>query len=251
MAIPRNILVVGNGPSYTQIDYRLLPKKYKVMRFNEFFKEDKYYVGEKVDYFLVYSVHLDSFYYKMRLINMNGEYEIDMINGIYATVLFEPNKHFPTVKLATHLIQQNIAIAEFRSFYEYYYEQYLPTGIQGIALAAVLGFNNIYLAGFDLFSDSSISQHPWDKEKLSQEQYSHVSKRHPQNMQTDFLALLQKQFPSTKFLSVCKNSPINQYVKTAPVICPKANYIVKPKDKNRITDVEVPDIIKNKKRDFL
>ena len=246
---PRNILVIGNGHSFTQMDYRCLPKKYKVMRFNEFYKEDKYYAGKRVDYVLGYSRHLDEDYYKLRLINMSGEYEIDMINGVYTTVMFEPNKHFPTVKMATDLIQQNIAIAEFRCFYEYYYEQYLPTGMQGIALAAVLGFKNIYLAGFDLFLDPV--QHPWNKEQASPDLFSHIHKRHPQNMQAEFLELLQKEFPNTIFLSVCENSPINQYIKKGPIVCHEPCFILESKGENRIVSIDVPELIKNKERKFL
>jgi alpha-2,3 sialyltransferase len=245
-----NILVAGNGHSFTEIDYRRLPKEYKVMRFNEFYKEDKYYIGKKVDYFVCYSRALEELYYKLRLVNMSDEYEIDMINGFYATVLFEPNKHFPTVKLATKLIQENAAIAEFRCFYEYYYEQYVPTGIQGIALAAVLGFNNIYLAGFDMFLDTA-AMHPFDEEKMTQEKFSHIHERHPQNMQTDFLALLQKQFPNTKFLSVSEKSPLSQYIKMAPIIQNEPCYVVEPKDEeSRLKTIDVPERIKNKNRDF-
>jgi len=245
-----SILVVGNGDSFIEIDYRRLPKEHKVMRFNEFYKEDKYYVGKKVDYFLGYSRSLDENYYSVRLLNTSGEYEVDMLNGIYATVLFEPNKHFPTVKLATHLIQQNVAIAEFRCFYEYYYEQYLPTGMQGIALAATLGFNNIYLAGFDLFLNPVVS-HPFDEEKHSEESFLQVHKRHPQDMQIEFLSLLQKEFPNTKFLSICENSAINQYVKMAPIIHSEPCYIAELKGENRLKSINVPECVKDKNRMFL
>ena len=245
-----NILVIGNGDSFTQIDYQRLPEKYKVMRFNEFYKEDKYYAGKKVDYVLGYSKHLDETYFKLRIIHMNGEYEIDSIHGMYATVLFETNKHFPSVKLATPLIQENIAIAEFRCFYEYYYEQYLPTGMQGIALAATLGFDNIYLAGFDFFLNSD-SSHPWDKEKLTLDQYSHIHSRHPQNIQIEFLKLLQQEFPKTKFLSVSEKSPINQYIEMAPVISQNTNYSIESKKEDRTIDITIPECVRNKERRFL
>lgn len=245
-----NILVVGNGHSFTKIDFKRLPEQYKVMRFNDFFKEDKYYVGRKVDYCIGYSRCLDDDYYRWRTVNMAGEYEIDMINGIYTTVLFEPNKHFPTVKLATHLIQQNPAIAEFRSFYEYYHEQYLPTGIQGIALAAVLGFKNIYLAGFDFFLDTNTGAHPWDNEKLSKETFTHIHHRHPLEIQIDFIKLLQKEFQSIKIMSCSEASPISKYIELAPIVRKDYEYFIEPKSENRIQDIQVPDLIKNKNRDF-
>jgi len=185
-----SILVCGNGPSFTQIDYRRLPQNYRKMRFNHFFLEEKYYIGKEVDYYVCYSKALDSCYFNLRYVHYKNEYEVDMHNGIYATVMFEPNKHFPTVKMATPLIQKNIAVAEFRSFYEYYWRQYLPTGIQGIALAAALGFKNIFLAGFDLFIDSGDF---FDK-NFDKATSNSSLERHPTEMSSKFLELLQKEY---------------------------------------------------------
>jgi alpha-2,3 sialyltransferase len=245
----KNILVVGNGHSFTEIDFRRLPNEYKIMRFNEFYMEDKYYAGKKVDYCLGYSKSLDDDYYKWRVMDMSGEYNIDMLNGIYATVMFEPNKHFPTVKMATKLIQENRAIAEFRSFYEYYHEQYLPTGIQGIALAAVLGFKNIFLVGFDFFSQDKTNQHPWDTEEVSKETFSHIHQRHPLDIQIDFIRLLQNEFPDANILSVTETSPVNEYLALAPVIRKNYKFIIEKKE-NRIKEIIVPERVKNKNRDF-
>ena len=247
----KNILVVGNGHSFTEIDYSRLPEEFKVMRFNDFYKEDKYYVGRRVDYCLCYSQKLDTKYYCWRVVNMSGEYEIDMLNGIYAAVLFEPDKHFPSVKLLSPLIQQNIAIAEFRCFYEYYHELYLPTGIQGIALAAILGFDNVFLAGFDLAINPN-ALHPWENEdEISRDKLSHFRNRHPVDIQVEFLALLKGQFQNTRFLSVCENSQINQYIEKAPVIRDDLEFTIEPKPENRTRIIDVPDRIKIKNRDFL
>ena len=245
-----NILIVGNGHSYAEIDYRRLPSEYKIMRFNDFYKEDKYYIGKRVDYCLCYSKQLEQIYYRWRTLNnmkVDG-YEIDIINGIYATVLFEQNKHFPSVKMATHLIQQNIAIAEFRSFYEYYHEQYLPTGIQGIALAEVLGFDNIYIAGFD-FGLNTISLHKWDDSESSSDELMRFHNRHPLEMQIEFINLLKTQYKNTKLLSVCEKSPINKYINKGPIIYENINYVIQPKI-NHLIEISIPDIINNKDRDF-
>jgi hypothetical protein len=39
----------------------------------------------------------------------------------------------------------------------YYYRQYLPASMLAVALAAGMGYENIYLVGFDLFSDEKRS----------------------------------------------------------------------------------------------
>ena len=42
------IIIAGNGPSLKEIDYKRLPKEYDVFRCNQFFFEDKYYLGKDV-----------------------------------------------------------------------------------------------------------------------------------------------------------------------------------------------------------
>jgi len=235
----KNILVCGNGPSCGEIDFTRVPEDIKVMRMTNFFLEEKYYAGKRVDYYVDYAKRLDNQYFNVRTINDKKEYDIDMENTWW-TVLFESNPHFPTVKSCTELIQRTPLIAEFRCFYEYYYGQYLPTGMQAIALAFCLGFNNIYIAGFDLFSDpnkmhvhpeSMVSREivsklkktsPYETEKPNfnsmEEKFNHLHKTHPKSMQVDFIKLLIDLFPKSRILSVCESSVINEYVCVAEKI---------------------------------
>jgi len=137
-----SVLVCGNGPSCGDIDFTRVPDDAKVMRMTNFYLEDKYYAGKRVDYYVDYAKRLEQQYFNIRIINKKHEYDIDMEN-LWWTVLFEKNPHFPTIKSCTELIQEQPMIAEFRCFYEYYYGQYLPTGMQAIALAVCLGFSYV------------------------------------------------------------------------------------------------------------
>jgi alpha-2,3 sialyltransferase len=248
-----NIFVVGNGPSVAEIDFRRLPKDIKYFRMTNFFFEDKYYAGKKVDYYIEYVLRLENQYFNLHQLNERGEYLVDK-NKIYITVT-GPKEYFPTIIPATPLIQQNKAIAEFRAFYQFYYGQFLSTGITAIALAMVLGFKNIYLAGFDMFSNP-VRAHLYDDGKmeklLRQEIYNNkldnnvgggqktkynndsatvesILKNHPTDMQIKFLNLLKTEFRDARLYSVCELSPINQYVDLAPVIYDAAWYL--PEDK--------------------
>jgi alpha-2,3 sialyltransferase len=247
-----NILVLGNGPSFTKIDYNMLPQSFKVMRCNTFYLEDKYYAGKQVDYYLFYALCIDEMYFNLRAVHAKKEYNVDLINGIYATVMSEQNKHFPTVKMATPLIQQNPAIAEFRCFYEYYYEQYVPTGLQAIALAAVLGFKNIFLTGFDMFADSNDFMHPFDKNKESQDMFKWSLDRHPMQVQIDFITLLRKEFSNQNFYSVSPESPLNKIVPLAPKnIAAPPRFLPQEKDMDRTLNLLTPpELCKDKNRDF-
>ncbi|MBT0881304.1 alpha-2,3-sialyltransferase, partial [Campylobacter sp. 2018MI27] len=43
-----NLIVAGNGPSLKNIDLNSMPKEYDVFRCNQFYCEDKYYLGKNI-----------------------------------------------------------------------------------------------------------------------------------------------------------------------------------------------------------
>ncbi|MDR0605717.1 MAG: hypothetical protein LBG80_15595 [Bacteroidales bacterium] len=257
-----NILVVGNGPSAAAIDFRRLPQDVRFMRMTNFFFEEKYYAGKRVDYYTDYIKRLDNQYFNIRNLNERGEYDVNMQN-IYITVMFEQNYHFPTVKLATPLIQQNPAIAEFRCFYEYYYGQYIPTGIAAIALAASLGFEQVYLTGFEFLSNpadhyyrinapvyNSIFSELLNTKKSydSTSGNEAVPQKHPVEMSIKFLELLKREFLTTRFLSVTESSSITRHVGLAPLIYEYPWYVPEDKPANYLRDwLPLPDSMPSRK----
>ena len=42
------IIIAGNGPSLAQIDYTRHPKDFDVFRCNQFYFEDKYFLGKNI-----------------------------------------------------------------------------------------------------------------------------------------------------------------------------------------------------------
>jgi alpha-2,3 sialyltransferase len=258
----KGILVVGNGPSAAAIDFRRLPRNVKFMRMTNFFFEEKYYAGKRVDYYTEYIKRLDNQYFNIRSLAERKEYDIDMQN-VYITVMFEANKHFPSVKMATPLIQQNPAVAEFRCFYEYYYGQYLPTGIAAIALAASLGFKQVYLTGFDFFSNDSEHCYKTDPPVFnlafselrdtgelydSATSKENVQQKHPTEMTIQFLELLKKEFSTTQFLSVSESSLITRHVGLAPVMYEDSWYVPEDKPTNYLRDwLPLPDSMPSRK----
>lgn len=47
------IIIAGNGFSIDQINYKRLPKKFDIFRVNNFYFKKKYYLGLKVDHYLI------------------------------------------------------------------------------------------------------------------------------------------------------------------------------------------------------
>lgn len=249
------ILVVGNGPSCAEIDFSSVPKNAKIMRVSGFFREEKYYVGKSVDYYVDYFRRIDDVYFTIRTLKDNGEYDINL-QEIWMTVMDSPNPFFPAVKDCTGFIQQNKLIAEFRNFYMYYYGQYVPTGLQALALAFCLGYETIYAAGFDLLSDKH-NMHPFPvdvndiirveniksiseyethvgNDFTEEKRYEKVMKNHPVDMQVRFIQLLKELFPKTQLLSVTDNSPINELIGKAPKLYDDKWYVPQQKPATRI-----------------
>jgi alpha-2,3 sialyltransferase len=269
-----NILVCGNGPSCREIDFTRIPKNVKVMRMTNFFFEEKYYAGKCVDYYVEYAKRLENQYFNIRTLNEKNEYDIDMEN-LWWTVLSESNPHFPIIKSCTEFIQKNPMIAEFRCFYEYYYGQYLPTGMQALALAVCLGFKNIYIAGYDLFSNpnhlyafpvgkrvfETVKNYKhaslydtasvYDKTSMAastQAGYEYLQNTHPTSMQVEFLHLLTKLYPKTHILSVCESSAINEHITLAQRLFEKPWYLPLKKPDDRTTDwYPLPDTMPGKR----
>jgi len=240
------------------------------MRVTNFYLEEKYYVGKRVDYYVDYHKRIVDQYFNIRTINSRKEYDIDMENTWW-TVMPGSNPHFPTAKSCTEFIQRVPLIAELRCFYEYYYGQYLPTGMQALALAVCLGFDNVYLAGFDLFSDTkdlhvykAIEQKCVERvrnyeraeydtpplQDMSAKSISaHTSKVHPTFMQVELIQLLSKLFPETRLLSVCESSAINEHVLMGEKLTDKPWYHPQGKPENRTTDwYTLPDNMPSSKR---
>ncbi|MGC6406569.1 alpha-2,3-sialyltransferase, partial [Bisgaard Taxon 45] len=56
-------VVAGNGQSLAEIDYSLLPEKYDVFRCNQFYFEERYFLGKKIKaVFFTPKVFLEQYY---------------------------------------------------------------------------------------------------------------------------------------------------------------------------------------------
>ena len=80
----KSIIIAGNGPSLAHIDYRRMPKNAKILRLNNFFFEDKYYLGQNVDYYLTDAGYLEGMYFNLHNLNERRQYNI---KDVYITNL--------------------------------------------------------------------------------------------------------------------------------------------------------------------
>ena len=78
-------IVAGNAPSLAEIDYNRLPLDYDVFRCNQFYFEDKYYLGKNIKAVTFATQTFAEQIYTTLELNRRSEYNIESI--------FIPNHH--------------------------------------------------------------------------------------------------------------------------------------------------------------
>jgi len=242
----KKIIICGCGPSITRIDYRRFPKDAAVFRMNNFFFEDKYYAGRKVDYYYTDFGFLRNQFFNLYNLNENKEYDIDTI---YSNQ--NPKRVMPTVEDIDTVIFQNKNFSEYICFYDRYYKYWLSGGIRAVFAAVMLGYDEIYMVGFDFYSNEN---YPWKNvdhpvlmkytPRDSDDNIKNVINRyHPTEVQIKALELV-KNTTKAKLYSICENTPLNNYVEMAPIINDTDdNYIVEEKKESYTKDwLNLPEI---------
>ncbi|EMA0254919.1 alpha-2,3 sialyltransferase, partial [Campylobacter jejuni] len=71
----KKVIIAGNGPSLKEIDYSRLPNDFDVFRCNQFYFEDKYYLGKKCKAVFYNTYIFFEQYYTLKHLIQNQEYE--------------------------------------------------------------------------------------------------------------------------------------------------------------------------------
>lgn len=75
----KKVIISGNGPSLKEIDYSRLPNDFDVFRCNQFYFEDKYYLGKKFKAVFYNPGLFFEQYYTLKHLIQNQEYETELI----------------------------------------------------------------------------------------------------------------------------------------------------------------------------
>ncbi|EAJ6613117.1 alpha-2,3 sialyltransferase, partial [Campylobacter jejuni] len=75
----KKVIIAGNGPSLKEIDYSRLPNDFDVFRCNQFYFEDKYYLGKKCKAVFYNPSLFFEQYYTLKHLIQNQEYETELI----------------------------------------------------------------------------------------------------------------------------------------------------------------------------
>ena len=181
-------IVAGNGPSLKAIDYSRLPLNFEVFRCNQFYFEDKYYLGKRVKGYTATTYTAFSQVWTMLNLLMRDEYEIDkiflhdkpvLINNANGNENKDMQNMKKTIDVLSHYSQyftkanpksnlnpnqslidrvyngsfsHNIAeFLEWSNLSSIYYGPHITSGLFSCALAVAMGHREIYIVGIDLY----------------------------------------------------------------------------------------------------
>lgn len=165
------IVIAGNGPSLAQIDYSRLPEDFDVFRCNQFYFEDKYFLGKKIKGVFFNPFVLKEQFFTLHHLKKRGEYEVE---DIYCNITMgiwdrqdEDGKlknleqileyDFPSVKNTYPYLKQMQEFNALHKFYALYYEKRFTTGILMLIVAIAQGYKEIYLTGIDFYENGGLS----------------------------------------------------------------------------------------------
>ena len=145
------IVVAGNGPSLANIDYRRLPAEFDVFRCNQFYFEEKYYLGRHITGVFFPHWMMPRQYYHIRTLEERGEYTFD--DMFYFSQRPDPEAEFdwPRVKSALPYLMAVPEFYELSRFLAVYYTKIVTSGFNMIFVALAMGYKEIYLTGLDLY----------------------------------------------------------------------------------------------------
>ncbi|WP_291953368.1 alpha-2,3-sialyltransferase [Campylobacter sp.] len=244
-------VVAGNGPSIKNIDYERLPKDYDVFRCNQFYFEDKYYLGKKVDFAFANSYVFFEQYYTIKNLIDKNEYEIknivcssfnldnldgkDFIRNFYS--------YFPDAILGFDLIKKIKDFHSFVKFNEIYNEQRITSGIYMCAVAVAMGYKNIYISGIDFYSNENqpyLFNHQTNNILKLIPEFKNETKTNIHNKVFDLrtLEFLSKTY-DVNFYSLNEDSEISRYINLAPIV-KENDFVLNDKPKDCINDILLP-----------
>ncbi|EFS3143535.1 alpha-2,3-sialyltransferase [Campylobacter coli] len=218
----QNVIIAGNGPSLQSINYQRLPKKYDIFRCNQFYFEDKYYLGKNIKAAFFNPYPFLQQYHTAKQLVFNNEYKME---NIFCSTFNLPfiekdnfiNKFydfFPDAELGHKIIENLKEFYAYIKYNEIYLNKRITSGIYMCAIAVALGYKNIYLCGIDFYEGETIypfeamsenikKTFPWMKD-------FNPSNCHSKEYDIEILKLLESIY-KVNIYALCDNSALINY----------------------------------------
>ncbi|WP_104750119.1 alpha-2,3-sialyltransferase [Helicobacter cynogastricus] len=158
------LIVAGNGPSVKNLDYNLFPPDFEVFRCNQFYFEDKYYLGKEIKGAFFNPNYFELQMHTMRLLYNQGEYDLcdlycttnnshHYINGKSVSIRDFLDKNYTGVRTTHNLLETLEPFYSLHAKSMNFKNQWFTSGVVMLICAIALGYKEIYLAGIDFYTD--------------------------------------------------------------------------------------------------
>ena len=223
----RRIIVAGSGPSLATIEYRRLPDDCPIWRVNDFFMEQKYFLGRRVD--AVFNGggddRITERYQKLCDLCAGNIYDIDL-NHLYADHAVEQlpqiTNNFAAIRDADSELWAELQEQSDKN------DAHMLNGVGAIVWAILCGYRKIYIAGIDCDYESG-PQYAYAAAKTSAKKLKWVKSYHPTNLQWDTIRRYQDKY-RVKIYSLSRRSPARKFFPLAPLGRIR-KYVPAPKEK--------------------
>ncbi|WP_171994103.1 alpha-2,3-sialyltransferase [Campylobacter mucosalis] len=253
-----NALISGNGPSLKNIDYSLLPDSYDIFRCNQFYFEDRYFLGKRCDFaFLNSGVALEQ-YLTFKTLEEKDEYIIKNIvlsNLCLSKFEVEELKNikkifFPDVEDGYETYSKLKDFDTFVKFNETYKNNRITSGIYMCAYAIAKGYKNIYLTGIDFYS-KEVDYYAFDTKKknlttiINNFKTDHYKfSYHKEYFDVEALIFLKNNY-DVNFICISPNSLLDKHLRdknihTEPKKNEECKFTPSNKPKNYTNDIIMP-----------
>ena len=213
------IVIAGNGPSLKEIDYRRLPKEYDVFRCNQFFFEDKYYLGNTVTGYFFGVSTIESLYATSVFLQERKEY---FFQDRYFSSVELDKRYFFTVKSAYDICKEYPKIAHFVADYGIAYFLYPTAGILMILTAISLGYTDIYITGIDFYKSKDLYAFSIEDAPVLNNTVRNINKpylfdtNHTEEMEYKYIELI-KSLTGINIYAISPDSALSALFTLAPI----------------------------------
>lgn len=250
--VSKPLVIAGSGPSLQRINYRRLPENFLTFRINNFFLEDKYYLGKDIDLCFQSMPREEAIY---TLANTITEYDYNLKSDLIFTLdrvteRFPNRSLFPRVEIEKILSLDSKMYSYILEIF-YYQHKHVTSGILSLLGAIALGFKDIYMIGVDFYSDKEkryaykIGENYRKSVEAQDLQPGYSEQFHSREIDLKGLDVALS-YQDVKVQSICDDAFINQFISLAPEVR-QDQFKVEKKSDDTIKDYI---LLKSKKQNF-
>ena len=227
-----------------------MPQDFHVYRCNQFYFEDKYYLGKKIQGVLFHPYIFYEQYYTLKNLQEKKEYEFrevycNRMFGSIGVMHSDPNffdNMYPDAMETYRLVKDFKEIHAFLRYYDNYFDRCPTTGIVTALLSAIRGYKEIHLIGIDFYENEDYAFDTKKKNLINlipSFKKSAKTKYHSKKLDLKVLEIIKNYFNLTIYdLSLDENHPLN--LPKSPIV--NSGFIVEDKPINYTKDIMIPEL---------